>query len=62
VLITTGCMVLQPFAVERNRSYPEFWAVTGGPQYPGYYTPIGVKLDTWAISAQNRRHNTRKVL
>jgi hypothetical protein len=55
-------MVLQPFAVERNQSYPEFWAVTGGPQYPGYYTPIGVKLDTWAISAQNRRHNTRKVL
>jgi hypothetical protein len=34
------CMVPQPFAVGGNRSYPEFWAVTGGPRYPGY-TLIG---------------------
>jgi hypothetical protein len=33
-----GCMVLQPFAARGNRSYPEFWAVTGGLRYPGYIT------------------------
>jgi hypothetical protein len=32
----TGCMVLQPFAAGGNRSYQEFWAVTGGRRYLGY--------------------------
>jgi hypothetical protein len=31
-------MVPQPFAARENRSYREFWAVTGGPRYPGYIT------------------------
>jgi hypothetical protein len=31
-------MVPQSFAVGGNRSYPEFWAITGGPWYPGYIT------------------------
>jgi hypothetical protein len=35
-----GCMVPQPFAAGGNRSYPEFWAVTGGLRYPGYITLI----------------------
>jgi hypothetical protein len=30
------CMVIQPFAAGGNRSYPKFWAITGGPRYPGY--------------------------
>jgi hypothetical protein len=36
VISGTGCMVPQPFAAGGNRSYPEFWAVTGAPQYLGY--------------------------
>jgi hypothetical protein len=36
VISNVRCMVPQPFAVGGNWSYPEFWAVTGGPQYPGY--------------------------
>jgi hypothetical protein len=28
-----------PFAVGGNRSYLEFWAITGDPRYPGYLTP-----------------------
>jgi hypothetical protein len=35
----TGCMVLKPFATGGNQTYPEFWAVTGGPWYTGYITP-----------------------
>jgi hypothetical protein len=35
-----GCMLPQPFAAGGNRPYPEFWAVAGGPQYLGYFTPI----------------------
>jgi hypothetical protein len=31
-----GCMVPQPFAAGGNRSYLEFWAITGGLRYPGY--------------------------
>jgi hypothetical protein len=31
-----GCVVPQSFAIGGNRSYPEFWAVTDGPRYPGY--------------------------
>jgi hypothetical protein len=34
-----GCMVLQLFVAGGNRSYPKFWAVTGGPWYLGYITP-----------------------
>jgi hypothetical protein len=34
------CMVPQPFAAGRTQSYPEFWVVTGGPRYPGYFIPI----------------------
>jgi hypothetical protein len=34
-----GCMVSQPFAVGGNKSYPEFWPITGDPWYPGYKTP-----------------------
>jgi hypothetical protein len=36
----TRCMVPQPFTAGGNRSYPEFWAITGGPHYPGYITLI----------------------
>jgi hypothetical protein len=32
----TGCMVPQPFTIGGNRSYLEFWDVTGNPRYPGY--------------------------
>jgi hypothetical protein len=32
----TGCMIPQPFTARQNRSYPEYWDVTGDPQYPGY--------------------------
>jgi hypothetical protein len=28
----------QPFATRENRSYPEFWAITDNPRYPGYFT------------------------
>jgi hypothetical protein len=35
-----GCMVPQPLAVGGNRSYLEFWTVTGDPRYPRYLTPI----------------------
>jgi hypothetical protein len=35
----TGCMVLQPFTAGGNRSYLEFWAVTGGLRYLVYITP-----------------------
>jgi hypothetical protein len=30
-----GCIVPQLFASRGNRSYPEFWAITGGPRYLG---------------------------
>jgi hypothetical protein len=30
------CMVPQPFAVGGNRSYTEFWAISGNRWYPGY--------------------------
>jgi hypothetical protein len=36
VISGIGCMVPRSFAVEGNRSYPEFLAVTGGLWYPGY--------------------------
>jgi hypothetical protein len=32
----TWCMVLQLFIAGGNRSYLKFWAITGGPRYPGY--------------------------
>jgi hypothetical protein len=35
---STGCMVSQSFAAGGNQSYLECWAVTDGPQYPGYIT------------------------
>jgi hypothetical protein len=35
-----GYMVPQPFAAGGNQLYLEFWAVTDGPWYPGYITPI----------------------
>jgi hypothetical protein len=35
-----GCIVPQSFAVGENRSYPDFWVVTGDPWYPWYKTPI----------------------
>jgi hypothetical protein len=35
-----GCMIPQPFTARGNPPYPEFWTITGGPQYSGYYTPI----------------------
>jgi hypothetical protein len=34
-----GCMIPQPFATGGNRSYLEFWVVTGSPRYSGYFTP-----------------------
>jgi hypothetical protein len=37
----TGCVVPQSFTVRGNRSYLEFWAITGSPRYPGYITLIG---------------------
>jgi hypothetical protein len=30
------CMILQPFAAEGNRSYLEFWTLTGSPWFSGY--------------------------
>jgi hypothetical protein len=36
VISGMGCRVLQPFVARGNRSYLEFWAVTGHPWYPGY--------------------------
>jgi hypothetical protein len=27
------------FSAGRNRSYPDYWVVTGDPWYPGYKTP-----------------------
>jgi hypothetical protein len=33
-------MVPQSFVVGGNRSYPNSWAVTGDPWYPGYKTLI----------------------
>jgi hypothetical protein len=33
-----GCMVPQSFATGGNRSYPEFWTVTGDLWFPGYFT------------------------
>jgi hypothetical protein len=35
-----GCMVPQSFVAGGNQSYLELWAVTGGPRYPGYKTPM----------------------
>jgi hypothetical protein len=32
-------MVPQPFATGRNQPYPDSWAVTKDPWYPGYKTP-----------------------
>jgi hypothetical protein len=34
-----GCMILQPFVTRGNRSYLDFWAVTGELWYRGYKTP-----------------------
>jgi hypothetical protein len=34
-----GCIIPESFAAGENRSYPEFRVVTGGPRYPGYFTP-----------------------
>jgi hypothetical protein len=34
-----GCMVPQPFVTSGNRSYLDFWVVTGNPRYLGYKTP-----------------------
>jgi hypothetical protein len=31
-------MVPRPVATGGNRTYPEFWAVTGGLWYPGHFT------------------------
>jgi hypothetical protein len=36
---STGCLVPQPSVARGNRSYLEFWAITGGPRYSGYKTP-----------------------
>jgi hypothetical protein len=41
----TGCMVLQSFAAGGNQLYPEFWAVTDGPRYPGYIAPTIIILE-----------------
>jgi hypothetical protein len=34
----TWCMVPQPFVIGGNRSYLDFWAITGDPWYTGYET------------------------
>jgi hypothetical protein len=34
----TGCMISQSFAARVNRSYSEFWVITGSSRYPGYIT------------------------
>jgi hypothetical protein len=34
-----SCMVHQSFAAGGNRSYLEFWVITGDPWYRGYWTP-----------------------
>jgi hypothetical protein len=36
----TGCLIPQSFDTGGNWSYLEFWAITDGPWYPGYITPI----------------------
>jgi hypothetical protein len=41
----TGYMVSQPFATRGNQSYPEFWAITGGPWYLGYITPTNKHIN-----------------
>jgi hypothetical protein len=38
----TGCMVPQPFTARGNRTYPKFWAVTGGLRYPRYIIPTNI--------------------
>jgi hypothetical protein len=35
----TGCIVPHSFAAGGKQSYPDFWAITGDPRYPGYQTP-----------------------
>jgi hypothetical protein len=42
-----GCMIPQPFAAGGNRLYAEFWAITGDPQYPGYFTPTPLFCPSW---------------
>jgi hypothetical protein len=39
VIPSMGCVVSQPFSAGENRSYLNFWAITGDPRYPGYKTP-----------------------
>jgi hypothetical protein len=41
---STWCMVPQPFDVRGNRSYLEFWVVTGDLRYAGYKTPTEESL------------------
>jgi hypothetical protein len=42
----TGCMVLQPFTAGGNQSYPEFFALIGGPRYAGHITPTQLVICT----------------
>jgi hypothetical protein len=51
---STGCLVPQPFAAEGNRSYLEFWAITGGPRYPGYITLTRLHIERrfWVSTCQ----------
>jgi hypothetical protein len=62
-----GCMVSQPFATRGNRSYLEFWVVTGNPWYPGYFTPIVAPEPSleWVVGAGHSmvgRTGSHKVL
>jgi hypothetical protein len=38
-ILDMRCMIFQPFAAGGNRSYLDFWAITGNPRYLGYKTP-----------------------
>jgi hypothetical protein len=46
------CMVPQPFTAGRNRSYPEFWAITSGLRNPGYLPRQVPIRDLWYNSTK----------
>jgi hypothetical protein len=42
-----GCVVPHLFATRGNRSYPEFWAITDDPWYPGLLFERETKIMWW---------------
>jgi hypothetical protein len=41
------------FAIVENRSYPDFWAITGDPWYLGYKTLIITIVTTHVVRCYN---------